>query len=257
MSDEPRLPRGKAGVILAALTLTAPLTAGIWTGVNRNKEIELAHISKERETALAEKDQGFKIQMGALDRAIDPQRPAQDRRQVLRFLSAVTGDPKLKTWADSELKIIQDDLEQEKKRRAEGEATIVTLTHERDGLIARIAEKRHHHLSSPEIDAELKKIEAELNRKRGEIARMSPSTPTPPPSPSISSLINTYTTADCDTSLMALLATGCSPPLPAVPALALGDTLSWTGTFGLSCTCKKRDWLSTSSALQLPPSPPP
>jgi hypothetical protein len=247
MADEPKLPRGKAGIILTALTLTAPLTAGIWTCVNRDKEIELAHISKERETSLAEKDQGFKMQMGALDRAIDPQRPPQDRRQVLRFLSAVTSDSKVKTWADSELKVVQDELEQEKKKRSDVEAKAATLTQERDDLRAQATEKGRSPRALAEIKLRLQNTEAELARKEAEIARMTP--PASTPLPTISSLVATaYTTADCDPSSMPLLI-GCSLS-PSVPANNLfADMLSWTGLFGVPCSCKKR----SSSTLYLPP----
>src|SRR5258706_9998011 len=79
-------------------------------------------ITKERELALAEREEDYKIRTAYLDRAVDTEhRTPEGRQQILRFLAA-TDDRSLTTWAKEELKRVDEQVEEVRKARSEKQA---------------------------------------------------------------------------------------------------------------------------------------
>jgi hypothetical protein len=83
-----------------------PLSTGIY-----------AQITKWKEMALAEKEQHHKTQMAFLSAATDTNRRLEDRKQVLRFLIAVPEDASIRSWAQTELDYVEEDINKVKKER--------------------------------------------------------------------------------------------------------------------------------------------
>jgi hypothetical protein len=158
----------RMAIISTLIAAVTPATVGIWSTINKSKEVDLANIAKERETDLAAKDQTFKMQMAALDRAIDPHRPAEDRRQVLRFLAAVASDDRLQGWAKDELKVVQDELDTYKRELTDTKEKFNAEKREDDSLRKALAEKGHTAVENFHLRERLKATEAEeaeTNRK--------------------------------------------------------------------------------------------
>jgi len=113
-------PWWQSGLVVTVLGALAAAVAPVTVAIQEN-------IRKQQELALAEKDQYYKMRMAYLDLAVDPARSPADRRVVLRFLKAVIkDDDALASWADSELKEVDQQLvdlnEELKKKTAELEA---------------------------------------------------------------------------------------------------------------------------------------
>src|SRR5206468_11109136 len=106
-------------------------------------EIEIAKISKERETELAAKEQAFKTRMAALDRAIDPNRAPADRKMVLRFLKAAAGDPAVEKWAGDELQVVQDEMDSLKMEKGDLEKELSVRKSREADLEKTLAQKGH------------------------------------------------------------------------------------------------------------------
>jgi hypothetical protein len=96
---------GKTWVVIftACVAAAAPVTAAVYGEITKTKEIELAKQSKDKDIALAQRDQAFRTQSWFLENAVDPQKTPELRQQVLRFIKASSSDDALKGWASAEL----------------------------------------------------------------------------------------------------------------------------------------------------------
>jgi hypothetical protein len=96
-------PWWKSKVVVTLLGTLAAAVAPLTVGVQN-------YIEKQKQLAIAEREQDFKMRMAYLDLAIDPTRTPADRAIVLRFLKDTTHDPALSTWANNELGLVNEEL---------------------------------------------------------------------------------------------------------------------------------------------------
>ena len=95
-------------VIVAAMTVAAPLTAAVYGQISRAKELEVTARKHELDTRAA-----------FLVRAMDSKVGPEDRANALRFLRAVTTrDSAMLDWTDRELRVVEGEAETLKKESA-------------------------------------------------------------------------------------------------------------------------------------------
>jgi hypothetical protein len=97
------MPWWKSKVVVTLLGALAAAVAPVTVGVQN-------YIEKQKQLAISERDQDFKMHMAYLDLAIDPARTPADRAIVLRFLKGTTHDTALAAWASNELNVVQQEL---------------------------------------------------------------------------------------------------------------------------------------------------
>jgi hypothetical protein len=124
--------------------------------------------------------------MAALDRAIDPTRPPEDRKMVLRFLKTAAGDPAVERWAGDELKVVQDEIDSLRKVVTDLKKEVATRKANEDSLTRTLAEKHspkeHYryrqqyeseHAARTEAESELAELRAR-NTDSGSVLHSSP-----------------------------------------------------------------------------------
>jgi hypothetical protein len=110
-------PWWKSKVVVTLLGTLAAAVAPVTVGVQ-------SYIQKQKELAIAERDQEFKIRLAYLDLAIDPARTPADRAIVLRFLKEATHDDALSGWAGNELGLVNQELDRLKQDLAKAQEAL-------------------------------------------------------------------------------------------------------------------------------------
>jgi hypothetical protein len=142
-------------LLVAALGASGPCTAAV-TGF-----------------VIAKADENIKTRTAFLDRATDPQRSREDRKEVLRFLVATEENGPTKTWAQAELKTVEDELDGLKKSNETLQKQVDTSTRARLDAESRasVAEARASSAekslaSKGHSGAEIVKLRAEARKSR-------------------------------------------------------------------------------------------
>ncbi|HLL82297.1 MAG TPA: hypothetical protein VK420_06585 [Longimicrobium sp.] len=110
-------PWWKSKVVVTLLGTLAAAVAPVTVGVQ-------SYIQKQKELAIAEREQEFKIRLAYLDLAIDPARTPADRAIVLRFLKEATHDDALSGWAGNELGLVNQELDRLKQELAKAQEAL-------------------------------------------------------------------------------------------------------------------------------------
>jgi hypothetical protein len=95
-------------LIVAAMTVAAPLTAAVYGQISGAKQLEMTARKHELDTRAA-----------FLGQAMDSKFGPEDRANALRFLRAVsTSDSAMLDWTDRELRVVEGEAETLKKESA-------------------------------------------------------------------------------------------------------------------------------------------
>ncbi|HEY5960148.1 MAG TPA: hypothetical protein VIV60_26525, partial [Polyangiaceae bacterium] len=110
-----RLRKGFVSIVVAFLGLLASATTAFVTWIIHKTELDVKRIESEATQRLATEKQKFEIRQQYMALALEKKDDDAKRLPVLRFLKKAD-DAALSTWADEELRIVNDELERLKKQ---------------------------------------------------------------------------------------------------------------------------------------------
>jgi hypothetical protein len=139
--------KGISAWVALIVSAAAPATAGVvaW-----------------RDGCLATAKQDHDLRVAFLDRAVDSTRTPADRQQVLRFLLATNKDPAMKSWAEAELKRVDERIAELRVAARSLEEGIAKA--EKQLVIARLKAQSEGLFNDPEFQRVLASAESSLAR---------------------------------------------------------------------------------------------